>query len=198
MIYGDKEYKDGEVKMPSMEAIMQSSNLYVYCMNKPLMYVDPSGRLTVAVGGYGAAAFVVKAGVSSQYVIDDNKNVGIIITVQGGGGTPTANAGGVVTITNADKITNLKGLGGEGGGSLWAGAELVIGKGYQGINFSFGFSTPLPELHGEGTYSWVRILIGDKAEEAKNKIIVEINKLSTEDKKKIEEQLGISFDDLRE
>ncbi len=45
MVYGDKEYKDGETKIPDINAIMQSSNLYVYCMNNPLKYIDSTGML---------------------------------------------------------------------------------------------------------------------------------------------------------
>jgi len=36
-----------EVKqMPQAESIMQSGNLYVYCMSNPIMYSDPSGNLS--------------------------------------------------------------------------------------------------------------------------------------------------------
>ena len=49
MIYGDKEYKDKETKIPDMNAIMQSANLYAYCMNNPMKYVDPTGQEGVAV-----------------------------------------------------------------------------------------------------------------------------------------------------
>ena len=43
MIYGDKEYEEGETKIPNIASILQSSNLYAYCMNNPVMYKDPSG-----------------------------------------------------------------------------------------------------------------------------------------------------------
>ncbi len=43
MIYGDK---DGDTKIPEMDAIMQSSNLFAYCMNNPVRYVDSSGQIS--------------------------------------------------------------------------------------------------------------------------------------------------------
>ena len=45
MIYGDKEDKGVEIKIPDIEAIMQSNNLYVYCMNNPVKYIDITGEL---------------------------------------------------------------------------------------------------------------------------------------------------------
>ena len=62
MIYGDKEYKSDEIKIPDINAIMQSSNLYDYCINNPMNFADPSGDsageiLSWAWGiGAGAAA----------------------------------------------------------------------------------------------------------------------------------------------
>lgn len=40
MIYGD----NGETGFPDFAAISQSSNLYVYGMNNPVKYTDPSGK----------------------------------------------------------------------------------------------------------------------------------------------------------
>lgn len=51
MIYGDKEYKDGEIKVPDINAIMQSSNLYVYVLNNPIRYTDPTGLRTYVLNG---------------------------------------------------------------------------------------------------------------------------------------------------
>ena len=42
MIYGDNPDKDNPV--PSMDAIMQSSNLYVYCGNNPVNRWDANGE----------------------------------------------------------------------------------------------------------------------------------------------------------
>ena len=44
MIYGDKAYKEGELRIPNRGAILQSSNLYVYCAGNPVVFADPSGR----------------------------------------------------------------------------------------------------------------------------------------------------------
>ena len=43
LIYGDKEYKKDETKYPDVNAIIQSSNLYVYCMSNPNKYIDVYG-----------------------------------------------------------------------------------------------------------------------------------------------------------
>ena len=42
-IYGDKEYKEGEIKYPDYKAIIQSENLYIYCMGNPIKYIDKNG-----------------------------------------------------------------------------------------------------------------------------------------------------------
>jgi len=63
MIYGDNPIKWNERKAdpddplglstytyrPDITAIMQSGNLYVYCMNNPIMFVDPTGKDAAAI-----------------------------------------------------------------------------------------------------------------------------------------------------
>jgi RHS repeat-associated protein len=45
MIYGDNlRYAKASIRVPSLLAIRQSSNLYGYTTNNPLIYVDPSGN----------------------------------------------------------------------------------------------------------------------------------------------------------
>ncbi|MFZ5353381.1 MAG: RHS repeat-associated core domain-containing protein, partial [Bacillota bacterium] len=176
-----------------------SLNLYTYCHNNPIIFEDPSGNVTIAIGGNAAAAFVVKAGVSVQIAIDGYGNVALLVTLQGGAGTPTANAGGNLSITNADNVKDLKGFSGEIGGSVGiAGAELVSGDGYQGLNINIGIGTPIPEAHGELTYTWVIILDSSKFDEIKKEILKELDNLSDDDKKAIEKELGVSFDELLE
>ena len=70
MIYGDnpQDPLGLGIYTPNIAAIMQSSNLYVYCGNNPLMYVDPTGQEWYhwVIGGVlvvaAAAAVVVTAG----------------------------------------------------------------------------------------------------------------------------------------
>ena len=76
-IYGDSPQKTNEREdrlgiqtyayVPQISAVMQSGNLYVYCMNDPVMYVDESGESIIltsiiigavvgaTIGGIGAA-----------------------------------------------------------------------------------------------------------------------------------------------
>ena len=76
MIYGDNPVKWNECEndkkdplglntytlKPDMSAIMQSGNLYAYCMNNPIIFIDPSGNsltLTAGVAIIGVTFFVI-------------------------------------------------------------------------------------------------------------------------------------------
>ena len=63
MVFGDKAYQPNEIKIPSIEAIKQSTNLYAYCMNNPTQYVDPSGKVAdwVIIALYGYAQTVMSS-----------------------------------------------------------------------------------------------------------------------------------------
>jgi len=58
MIYGDAEIKDGARRMVDKTAIMQSVNLYTYCIGNPIMYIDSNGEIFFLV----TAAIVAVAG----------------------------------------------------------------------------------------------------------------------------------------
>ena len=77
MIYGDEPVKWNERKedtydplglntytyKPDIAAIMQSGNLYAYCMNNPIMYRDESGEIVVTAIVIGALLGAVIGGV---------------------------------------------------------------------------------------------------------------------------------------
>jgi len=86
MIYGDNPVKWNEriadpndplglnayTYVPDIHAIMQSGNLYVYCMHNPLTYIDSSGNFAITLTAVGAAALygLLAAGVAySTYKI---------------------------------------------------------------------------------------------------------------------------------
>ncbi len=82
-VYGDKEYAEGETKIPDITSIAQANNLYVYALNNPVKYVDPSGGIVIAgfaissgtvalVGG-----IIALVGLMSQQEFWDNLYIGI-------------------------------------------------------------------------------------------------------------------------
>ena len=111
---------------------------------------------TIAVGGELTAAFGLRASIGAQLVLDSNGRIGLLFYAGGGGGFPAAASTITVTLTSAESIDDLRGWGAVGGGSLGVGgAEVTVGSNYGGFTVSFGPSTPLPEAHGEVTYTWV-------------------------------------------
>ncbi len=51
MVYGDRDYKEGELKQPEISSIQQSANLYVYGINNPVIYIDKSGQAVWLIHG---------------------------------------------------------------------------------------------------------------------------------------------------
>jgi len=201
---GVGDEKDETIRIPSSAAIIQSSNLYAYCMNNPIMYIDPSGMVTFGVGGDAAAAFLLRVGISGQIVMDDNGNIGVLISGSAGGGTPTAGGSLSATITNADTIKGLKGLGFNAGGSAClfpatpgVGVQYTgNGSDVHGVNISVDWDAkPWAEGHAEASWSFIVPLYGKLADEAKEiiktNIEVMVNKLSEEAKTEIMNKLGV-------
>jgi len=56
MIFGDNPVTRNNRRVPNGHAIMQAGNLFVFTMNNPVMFVDPSGRVAITIKGGGAAA----------------------------------------------------------------------------------------------------------------------------------------------
>ena len=113
MIYGDevktKEYKDYlglntyTVKLVDYAAVRQSGNVYGYCLNNPLVFIDPNGEVLFTVIGIGVAALftVVLTGCSAQdrnEWIDNNEKtkLGYIFLINSYGYYGTASSGSYV------------------------------------------------------------------------------------------------------
>ncbi|MBQ7940725.1 MAG: toxin C-terminal domain-containing protein [Clostridia bacterium] len=82
MLYGDDPLKLGEYLKPSMDSIVQSSNLYVYCMGNPVRFYDP----------YGADFWDVLWGWCEATIDNSLAGAGLLALASGG----TAGAGSVV------------------------------------------------------------------------------------------------------
>ena len=138
-------------------------NVFAYCRNNPVNYHDPSGKFTYSYGIEGEAAWMFKVGGNVQLATDDNSNLRIINCVSAGGGTPSASLCLVVAVTNADTIFDLKGTGLSAGGSYILGIDAIVGTARDGTTvlgaqFSYGFSTPIPEGHGQLAFTSVSSL----------------------------------------
>lgn len=179
MIYGDKEYEDDEVKVPDAQAISQASNLYVYCINNPILYVDYTGCAVYIIGSGLSVQFGLRLGGSEGFIFDDNFNVGIIQTGSFGGGVDIGISGNTfLSIIDADTIYDIEGGSVEIGGSIspikaWG---LTFGGGYdmtvstsdssiKGSIYSLnaGLSVLPADLHAQISFSnvkggWLNVL----------------------------------------
>jgi hypothetical protein len=151
-------------------------------------------------------------GGSGGVVVDGHGNVGLTGSLAGGGGTPSAGIGVTVSITTADKMTDLGGLGVEGGISVTPtivgpsiGVDIVGGKGYAGVNINFGFKGTPIIMEGHGRISGTGIVplngllagIGNQAKGwAVEQLKDALSKLPDDVKEKIEDHLGMSFEDI--
>ena len=64
MVYGDSSQNTDVKSVPNYSAIIQSSNLYPYCANNPIRFVDPSGKSWVVVAITGG---VIIAAIQTIY-----------------------------------------------------------------------------------------------------------------------------------
>ena len=62
MIYGDREYGEGEKKVADILAINQSNNLYAYCVSNPVKFMDQSGDFVVSALVIGILVGALVAG----------------------------------------------------------------------------------------------------------------------------------------
>ena len=132
------------------------------------------------IRGYGLLAQKDDKGRLNYYLhnahgdvtIDFEGNVGILITPHVGLGSPNASIGLTASITSADTIYDLKGIGFEVGASvLVVGAEYVLGDGYYGGNLNGGACVAPFEGHTDLTYTFLIPLRNDQSEEAKTEAL---------------------------
>ena len=144
-------------RIPDICAINQSTNLYNYAINNPVMYTDTNGEEATGVGITAYVAFGIRIDIQGYYVWDDDGNKGIILSIGGGGGTPNAGLSGAgFTNKSADTIFDLEGMSvSVGGGVGYVGGDINGDLG--GGALSVGISALPAELHGTVTLGKVLI-----------------------------------------
>ena len=135
MLYGDDPLKLGEYLKPSMDSIVQSSNLYVYCMGNPVRFYDPYGadfwdvlwgwcEATIDNLSMGLLRLPGGRVINDQYHYYSGRVAGDIMAVFLGGGSVFL---GSATIDNSLAGAGLLAL--ASGGTAGAGSVVIAGVG---------------------------------------------------------------------
>ena len=140
MIYGDNPVRINERQdplgltiytyAPDINAIRQSTNLYVYCGNNPVMYIDPDGEVFMLVtGAVGAVVGGVAGGIHSYVKHGEVRwqNVAAGAAIGGVIGLTGGAAAAVLTTGSVTASTTLVGIGAAkiAGGATAAGTAAV-------------------------------------------------------------------------
>ena len=173
MIYGDdprtKEYEDYlglndyTVKLVDYAAIRQSGNLYGYCLNNPIFFVDSFGN---AVRGYGlSASAALYLGYEGQvlWVTDDKGNFALM-TVNGGVNSCGFSMSGVLfSFPDMPDLYALQGSGwGVSVGINGIGGGILIAGKYTGTILSVGLGAEAdPFLTADITYTYLTPIHGN-------------------------------------
>ncbi len=124
------------------------SNLYGYVLGDPVNWVDPEGLWTTTIRGSTSLIF---ADVTLGFAFDGNNNWAFIFSTSPGF-SPSVGLTLGATITNADCVYELEGVGTVSGYAFKAkyGGEInfVQGDGYEGIDFGLGPGLAIPLLQG--------------------------------------------------
>lgn len=173
MIYGDdprfKEYdeylglNDYTVKLIDYAAVRQSGNLYGYCLNNPIFFVDSFGN---AVTGYGlSASAALYFGYECQvlWVTDDKGNFALM-TVNGGISSYGLSLSGVAFyFPDMPEVYDLQGSGfGVSGGANGIGGGVLVAGEYIGTIFSIGLGAEVDlSLAADVTYTYLTPIHGN-------------------------------------
>ena len=125
-----KYYNEDDMSLGniSIQNIMQGANLYVYCINNPIAYMDPEGRSVSAYGIYASVGIGV-VGYEGMYLwATDDKGNFALLAVNGYSTSFGASIGGIgICFPDMPDITQMYGWG--------FGISGSIGKGSAGVTF---------------------------------------------------------------
>ena len=170
MIYGDNPVKINEREnpynpnnsvtfaySPNINAVMQSGNLYAYCSNNPVIFVDKSGEIfflvTAAVGAVvggiaGAVYSQVKYGEVRWQNVAAGAAIGGVVGATGGAAAAYAVTGSVTASTGA-VVTGIGAAGAAAAGGAGIAASDTVNRMAPDIgnklNYIFGQATG--EIH---------------------------------------------------
>jgi len=174
---------------------------YLYCMNGPINGTDPAGLSTAHVMVSGMFSLGFSAMVQFGIVVDDDWNVGTIMTHNDwrpietpppgfaewglGYGLPATSIGVAFGWTNADTIFDLEGpgicVGGSLGTPVWGpslGADYISGtqrngEPYHGFEIVPGMSAGSWGFEAHGQYTWTKVVSWDAEEEHRREMMRE-------------------------
>ena len=164
----------------SRSAILQSNNLFVYTMNNPVMFVDPSGMVAViphptiiqslTINRGPMLSPVMQAGMSGTIGFAAAFTVGTPVGFVAGGssGSTAGGSGGSTASGSVTKVSSAPGGGsggGNGGGSILtpsqvaAGFEVAVVGGNTFINITTTLTARMHETIREGRAHGVRAVL---------------------------------------
>lgn len=145
----------GRFLQPDPAKYIDGMNLYAYCGNNSINWIDPWGLWTVGAGASGQASFGWGVTFEAGFVYSPSTGWTGYVSYGVGAGTPSAGVGVAFTGTSAGSANGLGGLGGQSGGGFGPvtvdGVYGLTNPNYGGGQLTLGFSTPIPETHTFGT-----------------------------------------------
>ena len=170
MIYGDQEKKNDKhtidmkglswlnsgVIMPDMEAINQSTNLYMYCMNNPIRYSDKNGEVAllaaIAIGAVAGA--VISAGIELGMQLWKSKSLAEVEWGRVGIQAATGAVSGGLAASGVGIFGQIVGNAAISGISNAATQKIYTGKiNTFELGVSIGVGAALGVIGGKGAYN---------------------------------------------